>query len=1652
MDHQLPTGYRLTSVLAARPGLRVVRATGPAGEDAVLRLEDGSADEVAHELAVLAAVDHPGLARVLDFGPLSGGGSFVARSHVDGRPLDGWDGVGDPARVGRAAFEIAGALAHLHGAGFVHGDLKPSNVVVRPDGTCVVVDYGLSDRSGSGRPTGGTLVAVAPERLAGAPLEPAADLFALGALMVEALVGRPDPARFYAEFPRRPFLEAAGIEPERLPEWSRDLVVRLVARDPRERPESAQSVARELAARLGLAVADAASPEATASRLAPPSDLGREDVVRQVVEVLLQGAAGTPGRRSIAVGHPRDVEPLARRIRLAAALAGVAAEDEGLRSDACERDAADLDRWARERARAGTAPLVIRVATYDAWDLRRARTLARAANQAGRSAVVVAFANDPSPAHGAAPTVAETPSATPATHADEEVGALDARGPRAGALRAFLARRLEEHDGAADDAALDRLVRELVDRADGSLERVRDGLLELARAGAFVDTGRALALRPGPLPTSGALGAPTPFDREEMSTADRELLAATAAAGEATSRRVAALTQRSERDVSRALFDLEARGAVERLGRDRYRSRVPLVDLFAEGGADAARALLERGACEPALVLDTLLDASLVESTTGALLERIDAGEPELALAWLDTFERWSDLLDPLGAHRRAALGALAWLGLNQLERAATALALAEDTRSTGVEPRGEALLERARGRLAQRRQDPERALEHFARAAEIDPQGRAEAEVATLHLHYEAGRHALVIERATELADESKNWPALEGVNLRSLEALARFATGDTERAAKDLDRLERELDEATPMRAAVLLNLANVARRRRGAEAAVPLLEEAVRIHEASRRPAAAAQVRTALGGALRDLGQVVMAEDVLERALEVRERLGDVRGAALTRGTLGLVAAERGHLRRALESLLAAERDLHGVAARRHGPLLRARAAEVRARLGHAVDARESEAILDPRELLYLGRAAHLVGDVETGRARLERGQELATRLGLAPVSEELRVASMLADAAATGSAVQFPTPTTADDAPPSVDAGAAAIDTWIAACIEGDGPLAPARSAAAAVFAQELVSVGRDDRAARLALALVRREPEHAPELLELARRAFERCAAGTTPREALSLRHNLLGVHDPRPRDLDRLDRSEEDLEPDEDMEILALLEINHRLVDQEDRTALLGEIVDQALIVTGAERGFLVLEVDGRFEFDTAIDSARGDVPRPQIEVSTSVVRAALERGAVVRVSNASEEPGLSAAPSVVQLDLRSVLCAPFEVDRNVRGAIYVDHRLHASAFGPRSERLLGLLADQAALAIRQQRRLAEINALNAQLQERVARQETDLETARRRLRDAGRPAPAGGLVGDSPALERVRATIERVASSELSVLVQGASGTGKELAARALHDLSERRRAAFVSENCASLPESLIESELFGYEKGAFTGAERSRPGLFERANGGTLFLDEIGEMPKELQSKLLRTLETREIRRLGDDRSRPIDVRLVTATNRDLEAEVRAGRFREDLYYRIAGMHVEMPRLDERIEDVPLLVHHFLAEQERKDGIRRIVAPGVLARLARRTWPGNVRELRNEVIRLCVLSGDDLVDPELVSTPGPTLAPSGASGEVGELATIAEIERRAILDTLERLGGDKRRAAQVLGISASKLYERLKRWREEDDERGDD
>jgi two-component system response regulator HydG len=321
-------------------------------------------------------------------------------------------------------------------------------------------------------------------------------------------------------------------------------------------------------------------------------------------------------------------------------------------------------------------------------------------------------------------------------------------------------------------------------------------------------------------------------------------------------------------------------------------------------------------------------------------------------------------------------------------------------------------------------------------------------------------------------------------------------------------------------------------------------------------------------------------------------------------------------------------------------------------------------------------------------------------------------------------------------------------------------------------------------------------------------------------------------------------------------------------------------------------------------------------------------------------------------------------------------------------------------------------------------------------------------------PAPAAGperrgcgeLVGASRAMREVYELVERMARSEASVLVSGPSGTGKEVLARTLTQLSPRATAPFVAINCAALPEPLLENELFGHARGAYTGASDARDGLLTRANGGTLFLDEIGELPLSLQPKLLRVLQERVVRPLGSDKEVSVDLRLICATNRDLQSAVIERRFRADLYYRINVVHVALPPLAARGEDVLLLAEHFL-ERFRREGAPRGLSADAERALLAYPWPGNVRELANCIERALVLARADRITPDDLpekireyrrSQPAP------ASPESLELVALDEIERRHILRVLSAVRGNKSKAAQVLGLDRKTLYRRLERYGE--------
>ena len=309
-------------------------------------------------------------------------------------------------------------------------------------------------------------------------------------------------------------------------------------------------------------------------------------------------------------------------------------------------------------------------------------------------------------------------------------------------------------------------------------------------------------------------------------------------------------------------------------------------------------------------------------------------------------------------------------------------------------------------------------------------------------------------------------------------------------------------------------------------------------------------------------------------------------------------------------------------------------------------------------------------------------------------------------------------------------------------------------------------------------------------------------------------------------------------------------------------------------------------------------------------------------------------------------------------------------------------------------------------------------------------------------------IVAKSPAMTKALEVAAKVAKHPSPVLITGESGTGKELVARLIHDESDRSRGAFIPVNCGAIPENLLESELFGYTRGAFTGADRDKPGLFEAASGGTLLLDEIGDMPVTLQVKLLRVLQESEIRRLGDTRTRSVDVRLVTSTNKDLDEEVRLGEFRRDLFYRIAVVPIHLVPLRQRRDEIPLLVHHFIEQYNKKLKLDvKGIDSDAMRLLLEYPWPGNVRELENTIERALVLSDGPKITvsdlPNNVSSPIVALdSPDLPDDELSVKKHSSILERRLIKQALERTGGNKTRAADLLELSSRALLYKIREY----------
>ncbi len=527
--------------------------------------------------------------------------------------------------------------------------------------------------------------------------------------------------------------------------------------------------------------------------------------------------------------------------------------------------------------------------------------------------------------------------------------------------------------------------------------------------------------------------------------------------------------------------------------------------------------------------------------------------------------------------------------------------------------------------------------------------------------------------------------------------------------------------------------------------------------------------------------------------------------------------------------------------------------------------------------------------------------------------------------------------------------------------------------------------------------------------------------------------------------------------------------LLRIIEINKIINSEHNLKKLLELIMDSVIDMTTAERGFLILKEGGSLVIKVARNFDRESIKKPGFKVSHSVAAGVIRGGRPIISADALSDPELPAAGSVTDLKLRSLLCMPLKARDRILGCVYIDNRFETGVFRESDLSLLQAFADQAAIAIENarlfeenlhrqdelRRSKEEIERLNAQLKEKVEKQYEELAKVKQDLISTRKNIQLkhdfSQIIGKSRAMREVFYVLDKVIDTDEPVFVHGESGTGKELVAHAIHYNSRRARSGkFVSENCSAIPDTLLESELFGHEKGAFTGAHASKPGLFEVAHRGTLFLDEIGDMSLDMQKKVLRAIQEGEIRRVGGKDVIKVGVRIISASNKDLNDLIRAGQFREDLFYRLNVVKITLPPLRERKEDIPLLVEHILERiSKEQNQPPRKVDEVAFWYLQNHSWPGNVRELGNELRRAVALSDDaitvDSLKEEIRSKdlfkPAIRIPAGGALKDVVKEA-IEDVERKVILKVLQESGWKKTDAARVLGVSRPTLDAKIEAY----------
>ena len=490
-----------------------------------------------------------------------------------------------------------------------------------------------------------------------------------------------------------------------------------------------------------------------------------------------------------------------------------------------------------------------------------------------------------------------------------------------------------------------------------------------------------------------------------------------------------------------------------------------------------------------------------------------------------------------------------------------------------------------------------------------------------------------------------------------------------------------------------------------------------------------------------------------------------------------------------------------------------------------------------------------------------------------------------------------------------------------------------------------------------------------------------------------------------------------------------------LFEMGKSLLAITETDQLLTVAMDNLIEISGAERGMIILfGEEGDIQFETARNIKKKDIDKPGFEISRTLIDRVKSEGAALCLRNALDDPTLQMSKSVERLKILSVICLPLVTQEKVFGVIYLDNRTVRGVFKPEINTFVQEFADFISLAAY---RALEYNRLDNRVQklEEELRSQYDFEA----------------IVGHSPRMVKILQTISQVADTDATVLIEGETGTGKELVARSIHFNSPRKDGLLVNINCGAIPENLLESELFGYEKGAFTGAYKSHKGKFEQADGGTIFLDEVDEMSPALQVKVLRILQWGEFSPLGSDRVKRSDVRVVAASKQSLRKLVEEGKFRDDLFYRLNLIHIEMPSLRERREDILLLVNTFLREASESLSKQLLsLSPEVKRVLQAYDYPGNVRELENIVRRAAILCEKKTISLEHLPPEIGSASTFGIRGAKATIPTFREakekmiddFERQYIQRILAECSGVVREAARRAGMHPKNFHEKMNKY----------